>query len=659
VRGNAVEEEAVRLAAKLSFLLACAVTVPLLLVLLFLFPRQGAALQAQLGQLFAQDARALALECQKTVVDDLDALSLAARTLRLADLDPETRQQALLLLYKETRGADVLGLFDEHGNPVVPAVRFAQLGEDAAREHETVSELGMISYSHHVPLDAALETGLAVGPVYAVPDQTGAVLPRVVLAAKVPERKWVLAMELSLRPLLRSIVQFKAGESGQAFLVDGRNRVIAHRDTVLMRDRTDLSGHPLLAGSSGSELLGAAAAAPLLGWKVVVQQPASEALGPIRGAMRTAAIWVLVSLLVAVATGLIAVRAVTRPVQTLHAAAQSVAEGSLEVSVPARGSDELAALSRTFNVMTAGLRERDQMKLVLALSQSLDLQEVLHRLLDSLARVISFDRAVVFVARGDELELALSRGYVTGEDLRPPRLDEEQEKVIAERRPALSAGGRTVVLPLLSREEQVAGAVCLERNTPYDEQAARLGFAFIQPAAVAVDNARLFSEVKRLATTDALTGISNRRHFLLLGQRIFETARRYGQPLSALMMDVDRFKQVNDRHGHALGDKVLQEVAERTRSCLRAADLLGRYGGEEFALLLPMTQAFAAQSMLAERIRRAVSQQPIETQGGPVSVTVSIGVASLSPQTATLEQLLMQADARMYEAKDAGRNQVA
>jgi diguanylate cyclase (GGDEF)-like protein len=125
------------------------------------------------------------------------------------------------------------------------------------------------------------------------------------------------------------------------------------------------------------------------------------------------------------------------------------------------------------------------------------------------------------------------------------------------------------------------------------------------------------------------------------------------------MMDVDRFKQVNDRHGHVIGDKVLQAVAERTRACLRAADLLGRYGGEEFALLLPMTQAFAAQSMLAERIRRAVSQHGIETEAGPVSVTVSIGVASLGPQVSSLEQLLMQADARMYEAKDAGRNQVA
>jgi len=659
VRRNAAGEGPVRLAAKLSLLLAAAVTVPLLLVLAVLLPRQSAALQSQLRQLFAQDARSLALECQKTVLDDLDALSMAARTLRLSELDPETREQALLLLYKETRGADVIGLFDEKGGPVVPAVRFAELSGEAAREHEVVNDLGMVSYSHHVPLDAALETGLAIGPVYAAEDESGAILPRVVLAARLPDRKWVLAMELSLRSVLRSVVQFKAGESGQAFLVDARNRVIAHRDGILMRDRTDLSGHPLLAGTHASDPVGAVSVAPLLGWKVVVLQPSAEALGPLRGAMRTAAIWVLVALVLAVVTGLAAVRVVTRPVQTLHAAARTVAEGSLDISVPARGSDELAELSRTFNSMTAGLRERDQMKVVLALSQSLDVQEVLHRLLDSLARVTTFDRAVVLLLRGESYETALSRGHVEEEGLHPPRLDEESGRAVRERQPVLSPSGRSLALPLLSREEQVAGLVCLERSAPYDEAAARAAFRFIQPAAVAVDNARLFSEVKRLATTDALTGMCNRGHFLLVGQRLFETARRYGQPLSALMMDVDRFKQVNDRYGHALGDQVLREMAERTQSCLRAADLLGRYGGEEFALLLPMTQELAAHSMLAERIRRAVSQQPIETPAGPITMTVSIGVAALTPQTPTLEQLLMQADARMYEAKDAGRNRVA
>jgi diguanylate cyclase (GGDEF)-like protein len=650
----------VKLAPKLSLLLACAVAVPIALVLAVLLPRQSAALEAQLRALFAQDARSLALECQKTLLDDLDALSLAARTLRLGELDEETREQALLLLYRETRGADVLGLFDEKGKPLAPAVRFERLDAESSGEHEAVGELGMAAYSHHVPLDAALETGLAIGPVYALPDGSGAVLPRVVLAARVPDRRWVLAMELSLRPLLRSIVEFKAGETGEAFLVDARNRVVAHRRALLMRDRTDLSSHPLLAGTDPGDLLGAAAVAPLLGWKVVVQQPAAEALGPLRGALRTAALWVLVALAAAVATGLAAVRAVTRPVESLHEAARKVAEGTLSVTVPARGSDELAELSRTFNTMTAGLRERNEMKLVLALSQSLDLQEVLHRLLDSLGKVVPFERAAVMISRSQGLETALSRGHLE-EDLarvRPVPIA-EAEAAIAGRAPVLARSGLMVLLPLLSREEQGAGVVCLERTAPYDERSARVAFDFIQPAVVAVDNARLFSEVKRLATTDALTGISNRRHFLQVGETLFETARRYGQPLSALMLDVDRFKQVNDQHGHAVGDEVLRTVSDRAGQCLRASDLLGRYGGEEFALLLPMTQALAAQSMLAERIRRAVALEPISTAAGKISITVSIGVASLTPRMATLEHLLMEADARMYEAKAAGRDRVA
>jgi len=652
-----------RLAVKLSLLLAVAVTLPLVLVLAVLLPRGGAALEAQLRQLYAQDARSLSLECQKTVLDDLEALSLAARTLRLPQLDEDTRQQALLLLYKETRGADVMGLFDEKGRAVVPAVRFLTLPADAAGEHEVVTDLGMAAYSHHVPLQAALETGLAIGPVYSIPDQAGGPLPRVVLAAKVPERSWVLAMELSLRPLVRSVLEFKAGENGVAFLVDGRNRVIAHRDALLIRDRADLSAHPLLAGAGGHELLGASAVAPLLGWKVVVQQPSAEALGPLRATMRTAGLWVLLALGLAVLTGVFAVRAVTRPVQALHDAARAVASGSLEVQVESRGSDEVAQLARTFNAMTVGLRERDEMKLVLSLSTSLDLQEVLHRLLDSFAKVVHFERAAVIVARSEGYELALARGWLDHEE---PRLycpgdgaDGIPERAVRRREPVITPAGDVLVVPLLSREAEVAGLIALERTGRYREEDARAAAAFLQPAAVAIDNARLFTEVKRLATTDALTGISNRRHFLLLGERLFETARRYGQPLSALMLDVDHFKRVNDRYGHAVGDEVLRALALRCRESLRSADLLGRYGGEEFAMLLPMTQAEPAESLLAERIRRAIAHEPFATGAGPVSITASIGMATLSPALSSLEELLVRADASLYDAKAAGRDQVA
>jgi len=158
---------------------------------------------------------------------------------------------------------------------------------------------------------------------------------------------------------------------------------------------------------------------------------------------------------------------------------------------------------------------------------------------------------------------------------------------------------------------------------------------------------------------DSLTGCHSRYAYERRLEEEFQRWQRHSQPLTFSVWDIDLFKRVNDSYGHEAGDRLLRAVTQLFAQNKRAEDFLARIGGEEFALLLPMTQAFAAQSMLAERIRRAVSQHGIETEAGPVSVTVSIGVASLGPQVSSLEQLLMQADARMYEAKDAGRNQVA
>src|SRR6202140_5758768 len=153
-----------RLSAKLSLLLAAATTIPLMLATVVLLPRGAQALRERLDALYAQDARGLAVECQRTLIDQLEALSLAARTLRLGELDPATQEQALLLLYKETRGANVVGLYDEKGEPVVPEVRFSKLDRELAGQHEPVDEIGLLIFLHHVPIDAALGAGLAIGP---------------------------------------------------------------------------------------------------------------------------------------------------------------------------------------------------------------------------------------------------------------------------------------------------------------------------------------------------------------------------------------------------------------------------------------------------------------------------------------------------------------
>jgi diguanylate cyclase (GGDEF)-like protein len=141
-------------------------------------------------------------------------------------------------------------------------------------------------------------------------------------------------------------------------------------------------------------------------------------------------------------------------------------------------------------------------------------------------------------------------------------------------------------------------------------------------------------------------------------QRAYDSARRFNQALTAMMLDVDHFKRINDRHGHHVGDQVLRVLADRCKSALRSVDLLGRYGGEEFAIVLPGATEQSAATVLAERIRRKVAEEPIDTDGGKVRVTISIGVATLDDEMRGSEDLFKRADAALYEAKQAGRNRV-
>lgn len=180
---------------------------------------------------------------------------------------------------------------------------------------------------------------------------------------------------------------------------------------------------------------------------------------------------------------------------------------------------------------------------------------------------------------------------------------------------------------------------------------------FTAHAAAAIRNARLHQQLSQLAITDSLTGIFNRRHFFELSEIEFQEALRGDWPFSVLMFDLDLFKQVNDTYGHSRGDEILRTVVQRCAATVRQTDILGRYGGEEFAVALPQTSPKKAWAM-ADRLRQAISATPIETEKGPMTVTVSFGVSTLSADTKDLMQLLNRADAALYQAKQSGRNRV-
>jgi diguanylate cyclase (GGDEF)-like protein len=152
--------------------------------------------------------------------------------------------------------------------------------------------------------------------------------------------------------------------------------------------------------------------------------------------------------------------------------------------------------------------------------------------------------------------------------------------------------------------------------------------------------------------------LANRGHFYDLAETHLARARRYGEELSLLILDIDHFKRVNDTYGHLAGDAVLRGVGEQCRQVIRASDLIGRMGGEEFAILLPSTR-LASAIQLAERLRlRLRAQRWTTPQAKDLAITVSIGAASLTPVIATLDDLYARADQALYAAKTGGRDRV-
>jgi diguanylate cyclase (GGDEF)-like protein len=212
----------------------------------------------------------------------------------------------------------------------------------------------------------------------------------------------------------------------------------------------------------------------------------------------------------------------------------------------------------------------------------------------------------------------------------------------------LRAGGRSL------------GALELRLAEPLGEDDVKVVELLAAAAAVALQNAHLYQETQRLATTDALTGLSNYRHFHDLLVLEVQRARRMDYSIGLIIMDLDHFKQVNDRHGHPVGDLALRQVAEQLRKRLRRTDVIGRIGGEEFGAILP-GDGLAEVAIVAEKLRRAVEEMP-PLRGGmtttPTAVTLSLGGTSLSSGAVDAELLISRADLALYEAKHNGRNQV-
>jgi eukaryotic-like serine/threonine-protein kinase len=296
----------------------------------------------------------------------------------------------------------------------------------------------------------------------------------------------------------------------------------------------------------------------------------------------------------------------------------------------------------------------------------LDPSKVIMHLLDLVTTAAVADRACVVLRRGETLTVTSVDGT---NPLRPsasvrPLLDAPEPTAGSSSTtppPALLAEllgpvSCWLAVPLAARGYDcgvlISGSTTRDAFTDTELEIVR---ALARQGIAAHDNAVLFSDVQRLATTDGLTGIANRRHFTELAQRHLSAAQRNHRPMSALMLDIDHFKRVNDTYGHATGDEVIKTVARILATVFRDHDVVGRLGGEEFAAVMPEMHGDPAEA--AERLRAAVEAAVSLGNQGPVSVTISAGLAELKPDD-TLDTLLHRADEALYRAKQQGRNQV-
>jgi diguanylate cyclase (GGDEF)-like protein len=230
-----------------------------------------------------------------------------------------------------------------------------------------------------------------------------------------------------------------------------------------------------------------------------------------------------------------------------------------------------------------------------------------------------------------------------------------------DRRGAALAHGTALGLPLVCRNRTLAVLVGLDPNPSTAPPS--LGTTvlaamrtLLEPAAIALDNALAFQKAEALSVTDDLTGLSNSRYLNLVLRREEERSIRSGKPLSVLFIDMDGFKSVNTNHGHLAGSKALVEAANVIRACARETDVVARFGGDEFALILPDTGREGAVSV-AERIRdRIRAFSFLELEGLSLHLTASIGIATLPDISGSAEELLKAADRAMYQVKDHGKN---
>jgi diguanylate cyclase (GGDEF)-like protein len=411
--------------------------------------------------------------------------------------------------------------------------------------------------------------------------------------------------------------------------------------------------------------------------ELVVLSPSTARASDV-GNARLLAGGILLGFLVLALTFALAVsRSLQAQIEAFLQAARRLGSGDFSTDVPTPGRDEFAELGEEFNKMSRQLAERlEELR-----EQQTRLESSLRRIGESFASNLDRDALLEIVvhtavdgveAEGGRVCLRPGADEALEERAAAGNLNGLRDAIHAAEEEVLVSGEpadvrindlRALAHPLHGPDgssDEVHGVVTVaRRGHDFDESERELFGYLAAQAAVSIENVGLHETVQRQAVTDELTGLYNHRRFQEAMDAEAERAKRFGQDLGLVMLDIDNFKQVNDTYGHQQGDIVLAEVARIVRESSREIDAPARYGGEELAVVLPGTDLEGAYN-LAERMRHGIEELAFPLSGGrgTLRVTASLGVASLPHSAGDQRELLARADAALYEAKRSGKNKV-
>ena len=382
-------------------------------------------------------------------------------------------------------------------------------------------------------------------------------------------------------------------------------------------------------------------------------------------------------------------RLITRPLEELSEGAIAIAEGRFDHRIQIRSKDEVGRLATVFNEMSDRLSQtvtdlassRDSLQRAVervgeTLRSTHDMNQILESILSTAADAVQVEAAELWLLSPgrDDLYPAITRGS-DGDDLETTAVGEGIVGLVAERGvtvtlPAEGGGPRpsrgerwcpvTTATPIFI-SNRIMGVLALHRqdeSTPFTRDDVETAVFLAEQGGVAIENVLLHEEARKLSLTDGLTGIWNRRYLQMQFRQVLLTSSRFKRSFCLLMLDLDNFKDVNDKYGHQRGDAVLVEFTRRVSGILREVDTFARYGGEEFVCLLPETNVSGA-STTAEKIRDVIRAEPFFALGDEaVPMTVSIGIASYPDHGNLYTALVEAADQAMYRAKNDGRDRI-